>query len=117
MHQHEKMNYVEFAACDLDATKTFFQHAFNWQFTDYGSEYVAFNHQGLEGGFYLAPLAAKADQGSALIVFYSADLRKTQLKIEKSGGIINKATFTFPGGQRFHFIEPSGNEFAVWSDK
>jgi len=117
MPEHEKINYVEFAAADLAATKAFFTTVFAWQFTDYGDAYTAFDHQGLEGGFYAAQLAASAASGSALIVFYSKSLTETQTKIEAAGGKITQAIFEFPGGRRFHFTEPSGNEFAVWSDQ
>jgi len=116
-NQHEKLNYVEFPANDLLATKTFFQHAFGWKFTDYGADYVAFDHRGLEGGFFKSPLCSTTDQGSALLVFFSNDLESTASKVTQAGGVINKPVFSFPGGRRFHFIEPSGNEFAVWSDK
>ena len=116
MHQHEKLNYVEFAAVDLEATKAFFTAAFDWHFTDYGPDYTAFANAGLEGGFYQAPLKSRALVGGALLVFYSAELEATQVKIEQAGGAIAKPTFSFPGGRRFHFYEPSGNEFAVWSD-
>lgn len=116
---HEKINYVEFPAKDLNATKAFFSTAFNWIFQDYGPEYCAFSVQdaGLEGGFYLSDLAAQTTSGSALIVFYSETLEKTQHKIEQAGGGIVKEIFSFPGGRRFHFSDPSGNEFAVWSDR
>lgn len=117
MNNHEKINYVEFPAKDLLATKAFFEQAFNWQFEDYGPEYSAFSNQGLDGGFYKADLKSSADQGAALIVFYSHDLEATQEKIMSAKGIITKEIFSFPGGRRFHFTEPSGNEFAVWSDK
>ncbi len=90
---------------------------FGWQFTDYGPEYTAFDKQGLEGGFYQSPLTASTNHGSALLVFYSGQLEQTQEKIETAGGEIIKPIFNFPGGRRFHFREPSGNEFAVWSDK
>ncbi len=115
---HEKINYVELPAKDLIASKAFFESAFNWQFTDYGPEYSAFSAKsaGLEGGFYQADLAASTYNGSALIVFYSAELEQTQHKIERAGGSIVKTIFPFPGGRRFHFTDPSGNEFAVWSD-
>ena len=83
---------------------------------DYGSDYTAFSDQGLDGGFFKSGLCSSQNNGSALIVFYSSHLEKTQLNIERAGGQINKAIFSFPGGRRFHFIEPSGNEFAVWSD-
>lgn len=117
MAAHEKMNYVEFPAKDLNATKRFFESAFGWSFTDYGPDYTAFSDQGLDGGFYKADLAATTATGSALIVFYSERLEETQAKVEKAGGKIVKPIFSFPGGRRFHFVEPSGNEFAVWSDR
>src|SRR5688572_18284725 len=117
MHRHEKINYVEFHAKDLAATKSFFQTAFGWSFVDYGPDYIAFSGQGLDGGFFKSRLAASATNGSALIVFYSDDLEETQSKIERAGGQVVKAIFRFPGGRRFHFVEPSGNEFAVWSER
>lgn len=116
MHQHEKINYVEFPARNLEATKSFFETAFGWSFIDYGPEYTAFSDQGLDGGFFKSDLAASAANGSALIVFYSDRLEETQSKIENAGGRIVKPIFAFPGGRRFHFVEPSGNEFAVWSE-
>ncbi|MCB0036634.1 MAG: VOC family protein, partial [Anaerolineales bacterium] len=68
------------------------------------------------GGFYQSDLTATVAKGSALIVFYSAALEETQAKIEKAGGAITRPIFSFPGGRRFHFTDPSGNEFAVWSE-
>ncbi len=116
MNQHEKMNYVEFPAKDLGATKAFFESAFGWSFTDYGPEYTAFENQGLDGGFFQADLASSTEKGAALIVFYSNQLEATLAKVEKAGGSILKPIYSFPGGRRFHFTEPSGNEFAVWSE-
>lgn len=114
--EHEKLNYVEFAAKDLAATKAFFSVVFGWQFVDYGPEYTAFDNQGLEGGFYYAEMASQTANGGALLVFYSDNLEETLEKVEGNGGQVVKAIFTFPGGRRFHFVEPSGNEFAVWSN-
>ena len=116
MHEHEKLNYVEFPARDLAATKRFFTSAFGWVFEDFGPEYTAFSGQGLDGGFFQADLASSTESGGAMLVFYSSDLEATQAKIETAGGEIVKPIFSFPGGRRFHFTEPSGNEFAVWSD-
>lgn len=115
MSEHEKINYLEYPAKDLIATKAFFSKTFDWQFEDFGPEYSAFNNQGLEGGFYQADLVSNSDKGAALTVFYSDDLEATQKKIINNGGVIIKDIFSFPGGRRFHFTEPSGNEFAVWS--
>lgn len=117
MERHEKIDYVEFPARSMQATKAFFSQIFGWTFTDYGSEYMAFSGAGLEGGFYHAPMTSRTETGSALVVLYSENLEATQEKIEEAGGEIVKPIFSFPGGRRFHFLEPSGNEWAVWSDK
>lgn len=116
MNKHETLNYVEFPAKNLQATKTFFGAVFNWSFTDYGCEYTAFSTEILNGGFFQSELSSKSLSGAALLVFYSSDIKATLHKIEENGGIINRPIFEFPGGCRFHFIEPSGNEFAVWSE-
>jgi predicted enzyme related to lactoylglutathione lyase len=116
MNLHEKINYVEFPAKDLAGTKSFFQSAFGWAFVDYGPEYTAFSDQGLDGGFFQSDLASSTQKGGALIVLYSNQLEDTLAKVEKAGGSIIKPIYSFPGGRRFHFTEPSGNEFAVWSE-
>ena len=116
MNEHGKINYVELPARDLSATKAFFTQVFGWAFEDFGSEYTAFSDQGVDGGFFKADLASSTQNGGALIVFYSKDLEATQAEIEAAGGTIVQPIFSFPGGRRFHFTEPSGNELAVWSD-
>lgn len=117
MNEHEKISYVEFAASNLEATKSFFSHAFGWSFQDFGPEYVAFSNAGLEGGFFKSERKASTANGSALIVLYSENLEETRSKAVEAGGSIVKEIFSFPGGRRFHFTEPSGNEFAVWSEQ
>ena len=116
MNKHEKMNYVEFPAKNIEVAKIFFSEVFGWRFIDYGSEYAAFTDEGLDGGFYKSDQVISTEKGSALIVFYSMELEKTQSKIEQAGGSIVKPVFSFPGGRRFHFTDPNGNEYAVWSD-
>ena len=116
MNQHEKLNYVEFPARNIEATKAFFTQAFGWSFEDFGPDYTAFSDQGLDGGFFKSELSSSTENGSALIIFFSQELEVTQAKIEKAGGEIIKPIFSFPGGRRFHFTDPSGNEYAVWSD-
>ncbi|GAC15437.1 VOC family protein [Aliiglaciecola lipolytica] len=117
MSKHEKLNYVEFSATDLESTKTFFSKVFSWDFVDYGPDYTSFSDQGLDGGFFRANSCNKTENGGALLVFYSADIQATLNKITENKGQITRPIFDFPGGCRFHFIEPSGNEFAVWSEK
>jgi len=97
--------------------KTFFTAAFGWSFVDYGPDYTAFSNEGLDGGFFRSDLAASTEKGSALIVFYSKALEETQKKVEDAGGQIVKPIFSFPGGRRFHFLDPNHNEYAVWSDQ
>lgn len=116
MPEHEKVNYIEFPAQDLQRTKVFFQTAFDWSFTDYGPDYTAFSNQGVDGGFYRSDLKSTTERGSALVVLFSDSLEETLAKVESAGGKIVKPIFSFPGGRRFHFIEPSGNELAVWSE-
>ena len=115
MSSNLKLNYVEFPAKNIPATKHFFEQAFDWTFEDYGPEYTAFSGQGLDGGFYKSDLTSVASKGAALLVLLSEDLESTQAIVERAGGVISTAIFSFPGGRRFHFVEPSGNEFAVWS--
>lgn len=115
MNQHEKINYVEFPSKNLSLTKEFFSTVFGFKFTDYGPEYSAFSNAGIEGGFYLADRSCRANEGSALIVFYSEELEQTEQKVIHAGGTIVTPTFSFPGGRRFHFCDPNGNEYAVWT--
>ena len=114
MPKHETINYVELPSKDLAATKQFFATVFGWKFTDYGPDYMSFESPTLEGGFFRAELASSTSNGATLIVFYSDHIEDTQQRIEAAGGEIVRPIFEFPGGRRFHFLEPSGNEFAVW---
>lgn len=116
MNVHQTLNYVEFPCGDLAKTKAFFTQVFAWQFQDYGDQYCAFSGAGLDGGFFYSPLSSTTANGAALLVFYSQDIAATQATIEASGGVVNRPVYDFPGGRRFHFCEPSGNEFAVWTD-
>ena len=117
MNKDTLINYAELPCRDLPATKQFFGEVFGWTFTDYGPGYVEFHDKGIVGGFYQSEQASLTSNGSTLLVFYSTELEKTKRKVEENGGIIIKPVFEFPGGRRFHFTEPSGNEFAVWTDK
>jgi uncharacterized protein len=116
MPAHEKLNYVEFPCRDIAATKAFFTRVFSWAFVDYGPDYTSFSNEGLDGGFFRSELAASTNTGSALLVFYSANLETTLANVIAAGGTVQQPIFSFPGGRRFHFAEPSGNEFAVWSE-
>lgn len=109
-----QINYIEFKTNNISAIKKFYSNCFNWIFNDYGTIYTAFSHSGLKGGF---ELTEKEIVNGALVVLYHSNLKLIKDKIIASGGKISKDIFSFPGGERFHFIDPSGNELAVWSDK
>ena len=115
MSAHHKINYIEFPVQNVEQTKQFFGKVFDWQFTDYGPDYCAINNASIDAGFFQSENRMDAEQGSALIVLYSDDLNATQTAVEKAGGEIVKPIFSFPGGQRFHFHDINGNEFAVWT--
>jgi predicted enzyme related to lactoylglutathione lyase len=108
------INYIEFKARDLEVIKKFYSECFGWNFTDYGPDYTSFNESGVYGGFELSE--APVTNG-ALVILYHSDLETIEATIASSGGTILKPIFSFPGGRRFHFSDPSGNELAVWSDK
>ena len=111
--KHHAINYVELGAVDIEKTKTFYAKAFGWTFVDYGPDYVAFKDSGLEGGF-----TKESKTGtSPLVILYSERLEESRDTIASLGGKIVKDIFDFPGGRRFHFADPNGNELAVWSDK
>jgi predicted enzyme related to lactoylglutathione lyase len=108
------INYIEFKANDLEEIKKFYTTAFDWTFTDYGPTYVAFSNSGLEGGFEKSETEIA---NGVLVVLYHKNLDLIKNKILHIGGEISKDIFSFPGGHRFHFSDPAGNELAVWSDQ
>ena len=116
MSNHHKINYIEIPASAIEASKSFFNTVFDWQFVDYGPDYASFLNAGIDGGFYRSDLTALTNSGSALVVLYSQNLESTLAKVQEAGGVIIKPIFSFPGGRRFQFLDPSGNEFAVWSE-
>lgn len=116
MNRHNKINYIEIPSKNVELSKNFFSEVFEWSFTDYGSDYSSFSNEGIDGGFFKSDLTVSTETGSTLIVLYSNELETTQLKVKKAGGSIIKPIFSFPGGKRFHFTDPNGNEYAVWSE-
>jgi len=113
--QHDRrIDYVEFPATDIAATKRFYQQAFGWKFTDYGPDYTSFEDGRLTGGFHTERAAGK---GGALVILFAVDIDDAERRVRDAGGTITTPTFSFPGGRRFHFADPSGNELAVWTDR
>lgn len=111
-NRHNKVDYIEFASKDLEATKAFYTKVFGWRFTDYGDDYTCFEDGRIAGGF----AKGKVQTGSVLVVIHVNDLAATYDRVKKAGGWITKETFSFPGGSRFHYKDPGGNELAVWHE-
>lgn len=113
MRADGKLDYLEMqaGAGTLDTVKSFYSTAFGWTFQDYGPSYAAYS-EGLDGGFDANPGATL----KPLPVLYSADLERSLAAVTEAGGTIVRPIFSFPGGRRFHFTDPAGNELAVWSE-
>lgn len=115
--RQNKINYLEIPVKNIAATKDFFSNLFGWKFTDYGPDYTCFLGAGIDGGFYTSENNGFNSENSPLIVFYYFDIDKIKEKVLSLSGVIVKDTYSFPGGRRFHFTDPSNNEFAIWTDK
>ncbi len=111
--QDRRIDYIEFSVKSVPDAKRFYSSAFGWSFEDYGPDYASFSDGKLSGGFRTA---AKLQTGGPLVVIYAADLEGMEQQVKQAGGKIVKPIFSFPGGRRFHFSDPSGNELAVWSE-
>jgi uncharacterized protein len=109
-----RIDYVELDVADVARAKRFYGDAFGWSFKDYGSDYCEFRDGRLTGGF------AKGEArgaGGPLVILYANDLEAVQRRIEAAGGRIVKPAYAFPGGRRFHFADPDGYQFAVWTTR
>ncbi len=110
MREDGKIDYVEFPAKDMGQIKRFYGDAFGWTFQNWGDEYVAFEGAGLDGGF-----AAEGGPTRPLTILYAHDLEAMEARVRAAGGEITREIQAFPGGRRFHFTDPAGNELGVWS--
>ena len=116
MSAHHTIDYIELAAPDLEAAKRFYAAAFGWALTDYGPEYAGFASGG-EGADEDGGLNASATPapGGPLVLLYSDDLDASLDRVQRAGGTVVQPPYGFPGGRRFHFADPAGNELGVWS--
>ncbi len=112
--QHHTIHYVEISVTDMTVAKEFYRAAFQWQFTEYGEEYAGIQKPGGEAGGLRR--ADRVETGGPLIVLYSNHLEQSLDAVRAAGGQVTVEPFSFPGGRRFQFLDPSGNELAVWSD-
>jgi predicted enzyme related to lactoylglutathione lyase len=114
-HVHHAINYIEFTVTDMAKAKRFYETAFGWKFTDYGPGYAGIQKDGGEAGGLR--LESAVTTGGPLVILYSNDLDSSFAKVRDAGATITKEPFDFPGGRRFQFKDPSGNELAVWSER
>jgi predicted enzyme related to lactoylglutathione lyase len=110
----QRIDYIELGATDMAASKTFYTAAFGWPFQDWGSDYASFEDGRLAGGLRQEDEVVR---GGPLVILYAVDLEATEAAVRAAGGTIVQEIFSFPGGRRFHFLDPAGNELAVWSDR
>lgn len=110
--RHHKVDFFELNVTDMDAAKAFYTKAFGWQYQDYGPEYADIQGAGLSGG--LALVGTAPVRGGALVILYSDDLDASERAVVEAGGRIT-TRHEFPGGRRFQFLDPAGNELAIWT--
>jgi uncharacterized protein len=120
-HSHRiplTLDYVELSVTDMQAARDFYGAAFGWTFTSYGDGYsgirTSAEAEGEEAGGLA--LADEVTRGGPLVVLFSDDLDATLAAVTAAGGEIVNGPYEFPGGRRFHFLDPSGNELGVWAE-
>ena len=113
MRNEGRIDYVEIPGTDIDKTRAFFEQLFGWEFQEWGPDYFSFNDGRLDGGLRRTEEPAPAN--GLLLVFYSEDLERDYERVKELGATISQEIFEFPGGRRFHFVEPAGTEFAIWA--
>ena len=114
MRAENRIDYVEIPVTDVPRARAFFEAMFGWEFQEWGDDYLSFSDGRLEGGMRKADTAAPPT--GVLLVFYSDDLERDVARVQELGGTISQEIFSFPGGRRFHFVDPVGTEFAIWSE-
>ncbi len=113
--EHDRrIDYIELPVTDVAATKRLYLSAFGWEFTDYGPDYTSFMDGRLAGGLRKVD---RPSPGGVLVVIFALDLADAERRVRAAGGTIVTPAYSFPGGRRFHFADPSGNELAVWTDR
>ena len=112
---HHAIDYVELTATDLASTRAFYENAFGWQFNDYGPAYAGIRAPSGDGEVGGLDATGGAQRQGPLVLLYSDDLDASVQAVRAAGGTVTKEPYEFPGGRRFHFIDPSGTELGVWA--
>ncbi|WP_299664554.1 VOC family protein [uncultured Ruegeria sp.] len=114
-HIHKAINYIEFPLTDPTATKKFYTSVFGWEFQEWGPNYLSFSGAGIDGGFN-GEDKTPVQQPGVLVILFSHDLEASLVEIKEAGAAIIRDIYSFPGGRRFHFLDPNGNELAIWAE-
>ncbi|WP_017580213.1 VOC family protein [Nocardiopsis valliformis] len=115
-HTHHTIDYVELSVTDLEEAKRFYTEAFGWRFNDYGPMYAGIRSPDGESEVGGLNPNGEVRGGGPLVLLFSEDLDRTVEAVAGAGGRILKAPYSFPGGRRFHFADPSGNELGVYAN-
>ena len=117
-HRHHAIDYVEFTVTDLEQAKRFYTDAFGWRFNDYGPEYAGIQSPQGDSAPEVGGLSKGQEvrAGGPLVLLYSTDLDRSVEAVKNAGGQVVNGPYDFPGGRRFHFTDPSGNELGVWAE-
>lgn len=105
-----RINYVELPVRDVGAAKAFYETAFGWSLAEFGPTYAATTTGDVDLGIQGDPSEVTA---APLPVIEVLDLEAALQAVSAAGGMITRSIFAFPGGRRFHFTDPSGNELAA----
>ncbi|MFC6080820.1 VOC family protein [Sphaerisporangium aureirubrum] len=115
MHRHHAIDYIELVVTDLAQAKRFYSGAFGWRFNDYGPGYAGILNPESESEVGGLRLDDAVRPGGPLVLLYSDDLDASVEAVKTAGGQVVNGPYEFPGGRRFHFTDPSGNELGVWA--
>lgn len=113
MREEKRIDYVEIPVTDPAGARDFFRALYDWTFEEWGSDYISFNDGRFDGGFRRS--GESAPSTGVLLIFYSEDLERDRDRVVELGATISKDIYPFPGGKRFHFVDPVGTEYAIWS--
>ncbi|MEU1247193.1 VOC family protein [Micromonospora arida] len=118
-HRHHAIDYVELTVTDLAVAKRFYADAFGWQFNDYGPEYAGIRSPHGDAAPEVGGLRLDGEvrAGGPLVLLYSTDLDRSVQAVKEAGGQVVNGPYEFPGGRRFHFTDPSGNELGAWAEQ
>ena len=114
MKTEKRIDYIEIPVTDPAKARDFFAALMGWEFQDWGPDYISFSDGRLNGGFRRSEEPAPGN--SVLLVFFSKDLERDRDRVVDLGASISQDIFDFPGGRRFHFVDPMGNEYAIWGE-